>query len=86
MAQQEELFAYLSSNLAGLDFLNVSITCGWTLLMDLVAPKDSLQFFSSCHDGAMTFKYSEKKVILIKIMAYRDSTYSPGLSTNNSAF
>ena len=34
----------------------------------------------------MTFKYSEKKVILIKIMAYRDSTYSPGLSTNNSAF
>ena len=45
MAQQEELFAYLSSNLAGLDFLNVSITCGWTLLMDLVAPKDSLQFF-----------------------------------------
>ena len=85
MAQQEELFAYLSSNLAGLDFLNVSITCGWTLLMDLVAPKDSLQFFFT-HVMMEQFKYSEKKVILIKIMAYRDSTYSPGLSTNNSAF
>lgn len=43
-------------------------------------------FLHPCHDGAMTFKYSEKKVTLIKIMAYRDSTYSPGLSTNNSAF